>query len=382
MLLIREVNLSQPLIHHEYTVLYERDVCAQLNAIEVFKQTSTIQTIDVLNEVLSNEKLFYQVRVAALKALSHARTKFAGSIVNSKGLVEIFQDFYGSKSAPHIIASNNIVILPRSLQKYAIMQHFARSLALVRDQRGQCPLENVKFIASLLFYNDNSSNRFTDDFLRSAYIEALGRSLIQTEKHSADLKNVDEATSIVIEETTRTLNLEMMKPSYGRIILISCLNVICDLQKFGHIPVDLEFFWLYTDPRSSYLHVRVAAILCIVKLIRANNRSKWFEDSMPRVIEFIVNDAEPRFIYLSLSKITEIAPFHYMGESGIRAKNYPINCQKLFDILWKKMNDEHLDDRIRLLLVDLFYVFYGRDVPELYSDTLISFNNSSRNEIL
>uniref|UniRef100_A0A914Y8V0 Transcription initiation factor TFIID subunit 2 n=1 Tax=Panagrolaimus superbus TaxID=310955 RepID=A0A914Y8V0_9BILA len=60
MLLIREVNLSQPLIHHEYTVLYERDVCAQLNAIEVFKQTSTIQTIDVLNEVLANEKLFYQ----------------------------------------------------------------------------------------------------------------------------------------------------------------------------------------------------------------------------------------------------------------------------------------------------------------------------------
>ena len=60
MLLIREVNLSQPLIHHEYTVLYERDVCAQLNAINVFKQTSTIQTIDVLNQVLMNEKMFYQ----------------------------------------------------------------------------------------------------------------------------------------------------------------------------------------------------------------------------------------------------------------------------------------------------------------------------------
>uniref|UniRef100_A0AC35GHD0 Transcription initiation factor TFIID subunit 2 n=1 Tax=Panagrolaimus sp. PS1159 TaxID=55785 RepID=A0AC35GHD0_9BILA len=380
MLLIREVNLSQPLIHHEYTVLYERDVCAQLNAINVFKQTSTIQTIDVLNQVLANERLFYQVRVAALKALSHARTRFAGSTVNSKGLIEIFQDFYGSKSAPHIIASNNIVILPRSLQKYAIMQHFARSLAIVRDQRGQCPIENVKFIASLLFYNDNSTNRFSDDFLRSSYIEALGRSLTQTEKHSADLKNVDEATLTVIEETTRTLNLEMMKPSFGRIILISCLNVICDLQKFGHIPVDLEFFWLYTDPSSSYLHVRVAAILCIVKLIRANNRSKWFEDAMPRVIEFIVNDSEPRFIYLSLAKIAEIAPFHFMGESAIKAKNYPINCQKLFDILWTKMNDEHLDDRIRLLLIDLFYVFYGRDTPELYSEPLPSFNNS-RNEI-
>lgn len=254
------------------------------------------------------------MRIAAIKALAHARTKFAGSIVNSKGMIEIFQDFYGSKSAPHIIASNNIVILPRSLQKYTIQQHFARSLGLIRDQRGHCPVENVKFLASLLFYNDNSNNRFSDDYLRAAYIEALGRSLTVSERQITDISHMDEMTKLVSAEIIRTINLEMMRPSFGRVVQIACLNVICDLQKFGHIPLDLDFFWLYTNPKSSYVHVRIAAILCIVRLIRANSKSRWFAGAMPRVIEFIVNDPEPRFIYLALSKITEIAPFHFMGE--------------------------------------------------------------------
>lgn len=52
--------------------------------------------------------------------------------------------------------------------------------------------------------------------------------------------------------------------------------------------------------------------------------------------------------------------------SGIKAKQLPVNSEGLFNFLWNKMRDEKLPRRVCLLLMDLFYVFYGTQTPEIY----------------
>uniref|UniRef100_A0A7E4VJ80 Transcription initiation factor TFIID subunit 2 n=1 Tax=Panagrellus redivivus TaxID=6233 RepID=A0A7E4VJ80_PANRE len=368
MCLIRELQIQQALIHYEYLLQYERDLCAQLNAIEVFKTvSSTITTIDVLNQCLLDDRIFFQVRVQALNAIASARTKLCGSIISSKGMIEIFQEFYGSKSVPSIVASNNIVVLPRSLQKYAIQQPFAKAIATVREESGRCPIENVKFINNLLFYNDNSTNRFSDDFLRAAYIDALGLTLSQSENHSPDMTKLPEAVDIVITRIWRTANEEMMKPTYRRVVQVACLKVICELQRLGHIPVDLEFFWQYVDAESNYKDVRVAAIMCIVKLIKAHGRMNWFVHEMHKTVRFIMQDPDPQFVCEVLKLLAENPPFRF-DDPDIKPKTLPINSRELCQTIWSYMVDSDIPPRIRLLHSDLFYVLYGRGVPELYSE--------------
>lgn len=250
-----------------------------------------------------------------MRALANTRTKFSANVTSNKGMVEIFQEYYGCKSAPEVVASNNVVILPRSLQMYLLQQHFVRAIAMQRDTKSKCPQEVVNFILGLLFFNDNSQNRFCDDYLVASYIYALGKTLTISDKQSSELRDVDPTTNRIIGEVTRTINVEMMKPSHGRVIQIACLTVLCDLQRFGHIPIDLNAFWLFADPKCNYIETRITAIQCIVRLIKSKNRTEWFVHEMPKIIRFILEDNDPRFTYKALFKVAENPPFHYLGES-------------------------------------------------------------------
>uniref|UniRef100_A0AC34QZ36 Transcription initiation factor TFIID subunit 2 n=1 Tax=Panagrolaimus sp. JU765 TaxID=591449 RepID=A0AC34QZ36_9BILA len=366
MLLIREISLNQPILFYEYMVLYERNIPAQLFALDVLKTQNTVQTVGVLNDVIKNDNWFYQVRNHAMKALANTRTRLSANVMPHQGMVEMFEEFFGCKSTPEIVASNNVVVLPKSLQMYLLQQEFAKAIALQRDQRSRCPPEVVNFLLGLLYFNDNSLNRFTDDFLIAAYIQALGRTLCLADNHNPDLQNLDPLVRKIIAEVTRTLNLEMMKPSFGRVIQIACLHVLCELQRLEHIPIDLDLFWLFADPKCNYVDTRIAAVQCIVKLIKSQNKTNDWVNAMPIVIKFILEDENPRFIYRALSKVAENPPFHFLGESGIKARQLPVNSEGLFNLLWNKMRDERLPRRVCLLLMDLFYVFYGTQVPEIY----------------
>lgn len=56
----RQVHLSQQIHQWEYMLRYERDVIAQLQAIEMLQQFPVHQTQAVLIEAVENEKFFYK----------------------------------------------------------------------------------------------------------------------------------------------------------------------------------------------------------------------------------------------------------------------------------------------------------------------------------
>lgn len=46
-------------------------------------------------------------------------------------------------------------------------------MAGLRNAHGLCPPEVLRFLLDLLKYNDNSKNRFSDNYYRAALINAL-----------------------------------------------------------------------------------------------------------------------------------------------------------------------------------------------------------------
>lgn len=46
-------------------------------------------------------------------------------------------------------------------------------MAGLRNAHGLCPPEVIRFLLDLFKYNDNSKNRFSDNYYRAALIDAL-----------------------------------------------------------------------------------------------------------------------------------------------------------------------------------------------------------------
>lgn len=50
-------------------------------------------------------------------------------------------------------------------------------MAGLRNSHGICPPEILKFILDLFKYNDNSKNRYSDNYYRASLINALGATI-------------------------------------------------------------------------------------------------------------------------------------------------------------------------------------------------------------
>lgn len=78
-----------------------------------------------------------------------------------------------------------------------------------------------------------TSNKFSysDDYYRAALIHALGKTLVISERVIGHPDEMSLPARNVLEEVTHALNMDTMKPSFGRIISINCLQVLYEVIK-------------------------------------------------------------------------------------------------------------------------------------------------------
>lgn len=162
-------------------------------------------------------------------------------------MLAIFRKLFGSFAAPHIIRQNTFT----NFQHYFLQKTIPLAMAGLRNAHGICPPEVIRFLLDLFKYNDNSKNRYSDNYYRAILVEALGCTVtpvvsvvqqgapITVESLSADTKSV-------LEEITRMLNLEKSLPCYKNTITVACLKAIRKLQKFGHLPSSPTLFKSYS----------------------------------------------------------------------------------------------------------------------------------------
>lgn len=356
MQLLRQVALEQPDYQWQYQLRYERDVTAQQQAIAQLKRYPTPYTRKALTDTIENDQCFYRVRCAATTCLRMVANEMAASWTGPPAMMTLFRKLFGSFSCPHIIKLNSF----NNFQLYFLQKSMPVAMAGLRTSHGICPQEVVRFLLDLFKYNDNSKNKFSDNYYRAALIEALAETV--TPAVSAVLARTFQQTSsealpsetkLILEEITRYFNLDKLMPCYKHTVTISCLKAIRRLQKMGHLPCNAAFFKEYAQ-YGVFIEVRVSAIEALVDILKAEQKREDFDF----LLDLIETDPVPVVKLKALRYLVDNPPFTKKDVS------HSLNTEDIVDRIWKMMN--HIlshDTKLRCGLLDLYYTLYGVGRP-------------------
>ncbi|KAF7637893.1 Peptidase_M1 domain-containing protein [Meloidogyne graminicola] len=364
MLLLRQISMTQPFYQWEFILLYDRDVLAQQQAIEALHQFPRHQALTILEDTVRNEKLYYRIRKEAAFCLVHIYNNLPDSqLGKSPPLVDYIKQSFCCKTCPDILQANNYVATSNNLQNYFLFQSLPSAIGSIRGEgKKHCPSYIVEFLLGLIRLNDNSMNRYSDDYQRGSLIHALGKTLVMSENPIEKPEEMSVLVSNVLEEVTHSLNMDMMKPSFQSIVSTHCLQVLYELQRCHHIPQDTEVFWKFGLSKNVYAPLRFTALACIVAMIR-RSRSQAFVGTILRLIDVILTDQNPYIRYSLAHRLCIQPPFEYTDNCAM----YPLNTKRLCLAIWTIISNPATETRVRIYLSDLYFILYGSNSPTNFS---------------
>lgn len=358
MQVMRQVVFEQPDYQWQYQLRYERDVTAQLFAIENLVKFPTPATRNALTDIIQNEKCFYKVRCAATTCLRKVANQMSSTWAGPPAMLKIFQKLFGSHSCQHIIRLNNF----SKLQLYFLQKQIPIAMAGLRNQHGICPAEVLKFLLDLFKYNDNTKNKFSDNYYRAALIEALAETvtpvvsafLTRTGLQQFTAETLAPETKLILEEITRYFNLDKLLQCYKFTVTVSCLKAYRHLQKMGHLPSNAALFREYAAD-GLFIDIRKAAIDALVDI----TKSEGTKEDIDFLLNLITEDPIPAMRFYILQRLFHNPPFTKKD-----SQQNLLNTEELVEKLWTLMNSTFsYDSKLRCAVVDLYYVFYGRTRP-------------------
>uniref|UniRef100_A0A915CSX7 Transcription initiation factor TFIID subunit 2 n=1 Tax=Ditylenchus dipsaci TaxID=166011 RepID=A0A915CSX7_9BILA len=303
----------------------------QFHAIEMLHQYPVHQTKTVLAEVVENDRFFYKVRSLAARRLVEVcnRLPEAQMDVVQIPLIVFFQRLFGCKVAPRLPQSNNYVATSSNLQNYFLMLDLPMAIAMTRASAGRvCPHEVLDFLLGLIKYNDNSANRYSDDFYRAALILSLSSSLV-TKEHASEQalpETMSQEAKSVLTEVTHALNMDSMKPSFGRVVGVRCLHVLLnETHSSGH-----GYFWRFALSTGIHAPMRRSALDCIISMVR-QNKNPIFAKTVLELLHLVLNDSDSSVKYSVLDKLCLYPPFLALNDP-LQTLAFPMNSPQLAQI--------------------------------------------------
>uniref|UniRef100_A0AAZ3RI54 Transcription initiation factor TFIID subunit 2 n=1 Tax=Oncorhynchus tshawytscha TaxID=74940 RepID=A0AAZ3RI54_ONCTS len=310
MSILRKVEFEQADFMWQYQLRYERDVVAQEESILALEKFPTPASRLALTDILEQDQCFYKVRQGACFCLAKIANSMMSTWTGPPAMKSLFTRMFCCKSCPNIVKTNTFI----SFQSYFLQ-------------------------------------KFSDNYYRAELIDALTNSLTPAISISNEVRTVDNLNGdvrLILEEITRSLNMEKLLPSYRNTITVSCLRAIRMLQKNGHIPSDPSLFKSYAE-YGHFVDVRVAALEAVVDYTRGMHRTSPSEVSRTHPIPYVVHKI--------LSMLGKNPPFTKAAES-------PLCNEALVDQLWKLMNSGTSHDwRLRCDAVNLYYTLFGLTRP-------------------
>ncbi|XP_058805308.1 transcription initiation factor TFIID subunit 2 [Phymastichus coffea] len=352
MTLMRAVQIEQPDYQWQYQLRHERDVTAQIEAIEALNNHATPATRLALTDTIENEHCYYKVRLQAAHCLTKVANAMVATWAGPPAMLAIFRKLFGSASCRRIIKQNNFT----NFQHYFLQKTIPVAMAGLRNNHGICPPEVLSFLMDLFKYNDNSKNRYSDNYYRASLIEALGATItpVINVQHGTTItaESLLPETKLILEEVTRHLNLEKLLPCYKYTVSVACLKVIRILQKFGHLPSNPHLFREYAA-YGQFIDVRIAALTALVEFTKVDG--KW--DDLEFLLDMAENDPHPCIRHKLVRLMVETPPFE-------RAHKHSLDRPELVNRIWNLINGmlSH-DPKLRCDLVDLYYTLYGSKTP-------------------
>lgn len=352
MKILREIKFDQPDHQWQHQLRYERDICAQLDALDYLGKFPTAQTRSTLLSCVENNECYFRVRIQASHVLADVANRMAHSWNGPLPFVSTFRTFFKSPSAPNLVRSNNF----SDLQMYYLQKSLPVAMANLRTVHNVCPTEVVRFLLDLIKYNENSKNKFSDTYYRASLIDALANTLSSSvAAFNNKSSNLSSELYSVIEEIILRLNLEKILPSYQYTISMSCLRALRRLQKLGHIPDDKSIFKQYALNKTTFDLLRVCAfdILCEFLTLRHD------DDLFQMLLQTLEQD-HSELVKLKLVEQLQkyAANFKFNFEEASKQSELYMNK------LWQLICKHNLNYRIKSALVDFYHLVYGFNKPK------------------
>ncbi|KAG8236645.1 hypothetical protein J437_LFUL016337 [Ladona fulva] len=377
MTLLRWASVEQPDFQWQFQLRHERDVVAQLEAVEALRVHPTPASRLALTDTIENEKTFYLVRCKAAHCLTQVANAMFSTWAGPPAMLAIFRKLFGSHSCPHIVRQNNFT----NLHHYFLQKTIPVAMAGLRNAHGICPPEVVRFLLDLFKYNDNRKNRYSDNYYRAALVQALAATLtpvisvvnplgspLTAESLSPDMR-------LILEEIVRCLNLEKLLPCYRYTVTVACLQALRQMQKFGLLPSNPPLFRSYAA-YGQYIDVRMAALEALADFTKVEGT----QEDLDYLVDMAVNDPEPPLRHrLMRLLVDKYPPFSFAPSKG--KGKHPLDTEATANKLWDLMNyGLSFDSRLRCDVVDLYHAFYGIKRPHCLSNIPAGLPPSSPNE--
>lgn len=354
--IIRRVRHQQPDFMWQYQAKYERDVIGQLEAIDALRQYTAQSTSVALIDVIENEKFYYKVRTSACDCLRHVFSDVISNWTGARKMIDIFTHFFCCATKRPIITLNNF----SNFRHYFLQRALLTSMSLLRDSQGTPPPDIVRFILDVIKLNDNSRNRYADNYYRATLVTCLTNMITPAVTLTTDRPfTADELSRdvrAIVDEVTRFLNIEKHLPSYRCTVTVTSLHAIRKLQRCGHLPPDAEIFKSYARP-GFIDDVRIAALQCLVDLLKTTcdvTLLTW-------LLAHVTDDVMPTVRVGVLRALIDNPPFVYRNDDVIKSK---LNTPSLVDELWRLINTATCHDvKARCEAIRLYHKLFGKSRP-------------------
>lgn len=338
------LTFKQPMYMWIFQLQMDRDYVAQLLAVNHIADEPTEGGVEGLKNALMDRNTvhFHRTRVAAAMAL--ARVNKAADFSSMELLIGFFKDhFYDNKKTMPLPNDFSNFIM------YYLKMGLVTAIGSIRAKDGKTPKEVLEFLLELLRDDDNSLNDYSEYMYIATIIRALGELDIE--------ELIMTSTPRILSELARFLKCDQLLPSFNYEITVSCLKVLCQLQRDGKSARDLDLFFRYSG-YGQQMCVRLEAFRALFVLASHDDRV------LATVTCLLEDPAEPSYIK---SQVVEVLTGLVL-DGTIPAAQFqaflPKN-QALCDKLWGLLNSQttSLDARLRTSLVTLYRCLWGRGTP-------------------
>ncbi|WFC96745.1 hypothetical protein MBRA1_003407 [Malassezia brasiliensis] len=282
-----QIQFEQPDYMWVSQLQRDRDVVAQLVAVHALSQMPSLITSSMLTRTVLVTKYFYRIRAEAAYGLANCALPHL-DLLGLFHLLLLFRTAYcfdlpaehGDRTAldaPCIPRPNDF----SDWAEYFVRRALIQAIARVRDHQGKALPRVQRFLVDLLTYNDNSTNKYVDDFYLASIINALAATLVpaDTGALSARTPGIDDEYSdeevalrtAAIAEVERLQELDRLVPSFHNVVTLAALDFQLALTFANLRPVRLAPFLGYTR-EGNYAPVRIAALNALLLLRGLHHR--------------------------------------------------------------------------------------------------------------
>ncbi|KAI5963134.1 taf2 [Candida pseudojiufengensis] len=239
---IAKVDVLQPDFMFGSQLVYDRDVEAQIDAIRYLGEIEkpSIVYCTALVRTIMDERYFYGVRIAAAESLTNHSNE-SNDFIGVKYLIRAYKQLYCFPDST-IPKSNDF----NDFKSFLIQREIPNILSKVKNHEGKVPYEIQNLIYNLVKYNDNSMNEYQDSlYMRDLIIALTTCAISGWRKDLPESNNVDFAEK-VYEEIVRIQKLDEWRPSFQKVLQITCVRSRIRMALAGAIKIPLEELLLNT----------------------------------------------------------------------------------------------------------------------------------------